>query len=90
MSDLVDIGAGVLRLRAPNPGMMTGSGTNTYLIPDAGVVIDPGPADAAHVDAIVDALNGNVQAVLVTHTHRDHSPAAALLAENPKPDTYPI
>lgn len=73
----------VRRVTAPNPGMMTGPGTNTYLLGDPQrnewAVIDPGPADAAHVDAIVAAAPGAIRWILVTHTHRDHSPAAALL-----------
>jgi glyoxylase-like metal-dependent hydrolase (beta-lactamase superfamily II)/8-oxo-dGTP pyrophosphatase MutT (NUDIX family) len=73
----------VRRVTARNPGMMTGPGTNTYLVGDAQrnewAAIDPGPADAGHVDAIVAAAPGPIRWILVTHTHRDHSPAAALL-----------
>lgn len=71
----------VRRLTAPNPGFMTGPGTNTYLL-DAGgdiAVIDPGPAIAEHVEAVMAAAGGRIRWVLVTHTHRDHSPAAAML-----------
>ena len=67
------------RLTAPNPGVMTGPGTNTYIVGDAAsgyVVIDPGPDDAAHVDRIVQATNGDVRAIVCTHSHPDHSPAA--------------
>jgi glyoxylase-like metal-dependent hydrolase (beta-lactamase superfamily II) len=74
---------GVLRLTAPNPGLMTGPGTNTYLVGGAEpVVIDPGPADATHTAAIVTAAAplGPVRAILVTHTHVDHAPGAAALA----------
>jgi len=76
------LSARVRRLAAPNAGLMTGPGTNSYLVGDGDdlVVIDPGPAHAAHVDALVEAAHGRVRAVLVTHTHRDHSPAARLLA----------
>ncbi len=67
------------RLTAPNPGVMTGPGTNTYLVGDATsgyVVIDPGPDDAAHVDRIVQATGGDVRVIVCTHSHPDHSPAA--------------
>ncbi|HSG62313.1 MAG TPA: MBL fold metallo-hydrolase [Pseudomonadales bacterium] len=74
----------VRRVTAPNAGMMTGPGTNTYLIGWRNVaVIDPGPADEQHVEAILQAVEagaGRVHSIWVTHTHRDHSPAAALLA----------
>ncbi|NNL57846.1 MAG: MBL fold metallo-hydrolase [Pseudomonadales bacterium] len=60
---------------------MTGAGTNTYLVGcESIVVVDPGPAIAAHVDALWQAVAGKLEAILVTHTHHDHSPAAALLA----------
>jgi glyoxylase-like metal-dependent hydrolase (beta-lactamase superfamily II) len=63
---------------------MTGSGTNTYLVDDGAgalAVIDPGPDDARHVQAIVEAAErrGWIQAVLVTHRHVDHLPAATPL-----------
>jgi glyoxylase-like metal-dependent hydrolase (beta-lactamase superfamily II)/8-oxo-dGTP pyrophosphatase MutT (NUDIX family) len=69
----------VRRITAPNPGMMTGPGTNTYLLGDANTgvaVIDPGPAIDSHVDAIVAAAEGPIQWIFCTHTHIDHSPAA--------------
>ena len=73
--------ARVTRIIAPNPGMMTGPGTNTYLVGDEALaVIDPGPAIDAHVDAIVAAGGERIRWILCTHTHRDHSPAAARLA----------
>ncbi|MBZ2187880.1 MBL fold metallo-hydrolase [Alcanivorax sp. JB21] len=78
---------GIWRLLALNPGMMTGPGTNTYLLQagDGLMVLDPGPADSQHVDnirAAASEIGLPLQAVLVTHTHRDHSPAAeALVAE---------
>jgi glyoxylase-like metal-dependent hydrolase (beta-lactamase superfamily II) len=77
------VGPGVLRLTAPNPGLMTGPGTNTYLVGGAEpVVIDPGPADATHTAAILAAAAplGPVRTILVTHTHVDHAPGAAALA----------
>ncbi len=67
------------RLTAPNAGMMTGPGTNTYLVGDASsgyVVIDPGPHDDAHIDRIVQATGGELRAIVCTHSHPDHSPAA--------------
>ncbi len=78
-----EVAPGVRRLTAPNPGLMTGPGTNTYLVGEVEpVVIDPGPADEAHTDAIVAAAApfGPIRTILVTHTHVDHAPGAALLA----------
>ncbi|HEU5302106.1 MAG TPA: MBL fold metallo-hydrolase [Acidimicrobiia bacterium] len=69
----------VRRIVAPNPGPFTGPGTNTYLVGiDEVAVIDPGPDDKAHVDAIVGAsMRERVRWVLLTHTHPDHAPATA-------------
>jgi glyoxylase-like metal-dependent hydrolase (beta-lactamase superfamily II) len=76
-----EIGPGVRRLLAPNPGRMTGPGTNTYLLGEREVaVIDPGPLIDAHVEAIASAAPSKIKWILVTHTHPDHSPAAAQLA----------
>jgi len=73
---------GLIRLRAPNAGLMTGAGTNTYMLGhSATIVIDPGPAIPAHIDAIARAAPGGIAWIVVTHTHVDHSPAAAPLAE---------
>jgi glyoxylase-like metal-dependent hydrolase (beta-lactamase superfamily II) len=73
----------IVRVTAPNGGVMTGPGTNTYLVgngPTASwTVIDPGPDDAAHLDAVLEAAGGQVEAIVVTHTHIDHSPGAATL-----------
>lgn len=68
----------VSRLTAPNPGVMTGPGTNTYLVGsgDQLAVIDPGPESMPHLDAIVSAAGQSIRWILATHTHRDHSPAA--------------
>jgi len=72
---------GVRRLVAPNPGMMTGPGTNTYLVgEDEVAVIDPGPRIEAHIDAIQAQSPGRIRWILCTHTHPDHSPAAMPLA----------
>ena len=72
----------VRRLVAPNPGMMTGAGTNCYLIGnDQIAVVDPGPDDEGHIETIVSVCGDRIHSIIVTHTHRDHSPAAARLAE---------
>ena len=72
----------IRRLTAPNPSVMTGPGTNTYLVGEKSVaVIDPGPAIQQHCDAIVAAISGPIKWILVTHTHQDHSPAARLLQD---------
>lgn len=75
---------GLRRVLAPNPSPMTHRGTNTYLIGARGLaVIDPGPADAAHLDALLAAVapGQRVTHILVTHAHLDHSPLARPLAE---------
>ncbi len=70
------------RLTAPNPSVMTGPGTNTYLIGDEVLaVVDPGPDDDGHLTRIEAATAGRrIRYVLVTHTHPDHAPGAAVLA----------
>ena len=76
------IAPGIVRIVAPNPGPLTGPGTNTYLVGTSELaVIDPGPDDESHVEAIVRAGAGKIAWILVTHTHRDHSPAARALRE---------
>jgi len=68
----------VRRVLAPNPGVFTGPGTNTYLVGhDEVVVIDPGPDEASHLDAIAAAGGGRIRWIVVTHTHPDHAPGAA-------------
>jgi glyoxylase-like metal-dependent hydrolase (beta-lactamase superfamily II)/8-oxo-dGTP pyrophosphatase MutT (NUDIX family) len=70
----------VTRLTAPNPGAMTGPGTNTYLVGEGDLaVIDPGPAIDSHVQRIIEEAKGRLRWILCTHTHMDHSPAAAAL-----------
>jgi glyoxylase-like metal-dependent hydrolase (beta-lactamase superfamily II) len=70
----------VRRIVAPNPSMMTGPGTNTYLVGiDEVAVIDPGPDDAGHLDAIAACGGDRIRWILCTHTHSDHSPGAAAL-----------
>lgn len=77
-----DIAPGVRRITAPNPGPMTGPGTNTYLVGDAEVaVIDTGVATTAHLDAIEAAVSGPIKKILITHAHPDHANGARELAE---------
>ncbi|GAB1386090.1 hypothetical protein MASR1M59_12380 [Melaminivora sp.] len=67
------------RLTAPNPGVMTGPGTNSYLVgePATGyIVIDPGPAEPEHVQRLWRAASGDIRAIVCTHSHPDHFPAA--------------
>lgn len=72
----------VRRIVAPNPGVMTGPGTNTYLLgTDEVAVLDPGPAEQSHIDAILDAAGDRIRWIVVTHTHPDHSPAWQAIAE---------
>ena len=69
----------VIRLTAPNPGMMTGPGTNSYIIgtSDTGyIVVDPGPNDAAHIQRLFEATQGDIRMIVCTHSHADHSPGA--------------
>ncbi|HEX9953791.1 MAG TPA: MBL fold metallo-hydrolase [Allosphingosinicella sp.] len=72
----------VRRLLAPNPSAFTYTGTQVFIVGEGEVaVIDPGPDDPAHVQALLAALEGErVAAILCTHTHRDHSPATRPLA----------
>lgn len=72
----------VQRIVAPNPGAMTGPGTNTYLIGrDEIAVLDPGPDEPSHVEAILRAGQGRIRWIVCTHTHPDHSPAWQAVAE---------
>lgn len=77
----IELVPGVRRLLAPNAGMMTGPGTNTWLIgSDAIAVIDPGPLMPEHIAAIETSANAPIKWILCTHTHPDHSPATRSLA----------
>ena len=78
----------VQRLTAPNPGVMTGPGTNSYLVGESATgftVIDPGPADADHLQRLwqattfEDGSGGNILRIVCTHSHPDHSPGAVPL-----------
>jgi glyoxylase-like metal-dependent hydrolase (beta-lactamase superfamily II) len=75
---MVSLAPGVRRLTAPNPGMMTGPGTNSYLVGNASIaIIDPGPDIGSHLQQL--AAAGNIEWIFVTHTHPDHSPGARTL-----------
>jgi len=80
----------VRRVGAKNPGPFTFTGTGTYIIGQGDVaVIDPGPRDEAHIGALLAALEGEtVRHILITHTHLDHSPGAALLQAETGAPTY--
>ena len=72
----------VRRLVAPNPGRMTGPGTNTYLIGnDEVAVLDPGPAIPEHIEAILKVGGDRIRWIVCTHTHPDHSPAWQAIAQ---------
>lgn len=83
----------VVRVVAPNPSPMTLDGTNSYVIYGDGeaLVIDPGPADAGHVETLVATAEKRacrIAAIAVTHGHLDHYPAAALLAKRTGAPVY--
>lgn len=92
---------GLRRLVANNPGPFTLKGTVTYIVgKDKVAIIDPGPDDEQHLDAVLDAIRGEtVTHIFVTHTHRDHSPGvgkikaatgATVLAEGPHRAARPL
>jgi glyoxylase-like metal-dependent hydrolase (beta-lactamase superfamily II) len=68
---------GVVRVRADNPSLLTLDGTNTYVV--GRWVVDPGPDDAAHLDAVRSAAGGDVEGVVLTHGHADHAEGADAL-----------
>jgi glyoxylase-like metal-dependent hydrolase (beta-lactamase superfamily II)/8-oxo-dGTP pyrophosphatase MutT (NUDIX family) len=70
----------VRRIIAPNPGVMTGPGTNTYLVGEGDLaIIDPGPAIDSHIQLLISETKNRLRWILCTHTHMDHSPAALAL-----------
>jgi len=71
---VLPVSPGISRIVAPNPGPMTYHGTNTYLIasPEGFIVLDPGPDDATHLRAVLDATGGRVAKIVLSHTHIDH------------------
>ena len=77
-AQLQQVATGVRMMLAPNPGPLTFTGTQVFVVGHGEVaVIDPGPDDPVHVATLIDALAGEtVTAILCTHTHRDHSPAS--------------
>ncbi len=80
---VVELNGLVKRITAPNPGVMTGPGTNAYLIGNGDLaLVDPGPESAPHLAAMLGAVGKRLKWILCTHTHLDHSPGArALRAE---------
>ena len=80
--EAVSISPRVRRLVAQNPGAMTGPGTNTYLVGNETLaLIDPGPALDEHIEHILEVGDGKISHIFCTHTHPDHSPAAAPIAK---------
>jgi glyoxylase-like metal-dependent hydrolase (beta-lactamase superfamily II) len=80
--ELVAIAPGVVRLTAPNPSVMTGPGTNSYIVGTRElIVIDPGPAIDEHIAALINAVGDRLKHIVCTHTHLDHSPAALKLKQ---------
>ncbi|KQT61280.1 MULTISPECIES: MBL fold metallo-hydrolase [unclassified Aureimonas] len=101
--EAVPVAPGILRVTARNAGAFTFTGTNSYVLgtADAVVVVDPGPDEGAHLEALLAAIGGrSVEAVLLTHTHRDHTALAPkllaaigsppLLAEGPHRPSRPL
>ncbi|MEX0859674.1 MAG: MBL fold metallo-hydrolase, partial [Cucumibacter sp.] len=78
---LVEVAPGIARLTAPNSSAYTFTGTNTYLVGDTRIaVIDPGPKNEAHLEALTEAIGGRkVEAVVLTHTHADHAGLARIV-----------
>lgn len=79
---LIEVSPRVRRITATNASRMTGPGTNSYVVgKNELALIDPGPAEDAHMQAIIDLCGDKLKWVMVTHTHRDHSPAAKPIAD---------
>ncbi len=70
---------GVVRVRADNPSPLTLDGTNTYVVD--GWVVDPGPDDPGHLDAVLEAADRHIEGIVLTHGHADHAEGASGLAE---------
>jgi glyoxylase-like metal-dependent hydrolase (beta-lactamase superfamily II) len=82
MEPYTELRPGIRRLVAPNPSMMTGPGTNTYLLGEHEIaVLDPGPAIDSHIERIIELAGRPIRWILATHSHPDHSPAASVLAQ---------
>ena len=80
--ELVSLAPSIHRITAFNAGMMTGPGTNTWILGEEELaVLDPGPASPEHIDNLLAKAPGRVRWVLATHTHPDHSPGASILAK---------
>src|SRR3954463_14965786 len=79
MPDSDRIPQGVVRVRAPNPSAFTLDGTNTYVVERW--VIDPGPNDSYHLDAVLAAARGGIEGIAITHAHPDHDEGVPALAE---------
>lgn len=78
--EVVQLSKLVRRVTAPNPGMMTGPGTNTYIVGEAELaLIDPGPESSVHLQAMLAVVGDRLRWILCTHTHQDHSPGARAL-----------
>lgn len=88
--DCVPVAPGIRRVVAENPSKYTAWGTGTYLVGEGSVaVIDPGPADDRHIEAVLAAVDGEqVTHILITHTHADHSPATLAIKERTGATTY--
>jgi glyoxylase-like metal-dependent hydrolase (beta-lactamase superfamily II) len=81
VGEAVVVAPGVRRILAGNAGLMTGPGTNTYLLGTSDItVLDPGPDDSNHLRSILEAAGGPIRWIVTTHTHRDHSPLCASLS----------
>ena len=79
----------VKKITAPNPGVFTGGGTNTYLVGREDLtLIDPGPNIKEHIDEIIRVGENKIKRILVTHTHTDHSPAALPISKVLKVPMY--
>ena len=88
--EAAEVAPGIRRVVANNPSAFTLHGTGTYIVGRGAVaVVDPGPADPAHIQALLRATTGEVIThMVVTHTHRDHSPGCRLLAAHTDAKTY--